>query len=43
MIEGTCDTGLVRKIDDFPGVSYVRTVFTYVADYPAGHPKDRPN
>lgn len=41
VIEGTCDHSLVRKFDEFPGVSYVRTVFNYIADYPAGHPLDR--
>ena len=38
VIEGTVDSGKVRGIDDMPGVEYVRTVFTYVADYPPGDP-----
>src|SRR6476646_10809597 len=41
VIEGTCDASKIHKIDDFPGVAYVRSVFTYVADYPAGDPRDR--
>lgn len=40
-IEGTVDAGLVGRIDDLPGVDYVRTVFTYIADYPPGDPRDR--
>jgi hypothetical protein len=40
-IEGSVDSGKVRAIDDMPGVEYVRTVFTYVADYPPGDPRDK--
>lgn len=40
VIEGTMPHALVRKIDEYPGVRYVRTVFSYIADYPAGHPLD---
>ena len=40
-IEGSVDSGKVRAIDDMPGVDYVRTVFTYVADYPPGDPRDK--
>ena len=40
-IEGSIDSGKVRAIDDMPGVEYVRTVFTYVADYPPGDPRDK--
>ena len=39
-VEGTVDSGKVRQIDEMPGVEYVRTVFTYVADYPPGDPRD---
>lgn len=39
-IEGTVDAGKVKQIDDMPGVEYVRTVFTYVADYPPGDARD---
>src|SRR4051794_744825 len=41
VIEGTVDASKIHQIDDFPGVAYVRSVFTYVADYPAGDPRDR--
>jgi hypothetical protein len=41
VIEGTVDAGKVRAIDDLPGVEYVRTVFTYIADYPPGDPRDQ--
>ncbi len=39
-IEGSVDSGKVRALDAMPGVEYVRTVFTYVADYPPGDPRD---
>ena len=39
-IEGSVESRKVREIDDMPGVEYVRTVFTYVADYPPGDPRD---
>lgn len=40
VVEGTVDASKVCQIDDLPGVEYVRTVFTYVADYPPGDPRD---
>jgi hypothetical protein len=40
VIEGTVDSGKVADIDKMPGVEFVRTVFTYVADYPPGDPRD---
>jgi hypothetical protein len=39
-IEGSVESRKVAEIDDLPGVEYVRTVFTYVADYPPGDPRD---
>ena len=41
VVEGLVETGLIKTIDDLPGVEYVRTVFTYAADYPPGDPRDR--
>jgi hypothetical protein len=41
VIEGTVDSSKIHEIDDLPGVSYVRSVFTYVADFPPGDPRDR--
>ena len=38
--EGTVDASKIHQIDDFPGVAYVRSVFTYIADYPPGDPRD---
>ena|SRR2546423_9998689 len=40
VIEGTVDASKIHEIDDLPGVAYVRSVFTYVADYPPGDPRD---
>jgi hypothetical protein len=40
VIEGTTDAAKVRGLEDIPGIKYVRTVFTYVADYPPGDPRD---
>ncbi|HTL28553.1 MAG TPA: hypothetical protein VL282_05015 [Tepidisphaeraceae bacterium] len=40
VIEGSCPASKVKTIDHLPGVSYVRSVFTYVADYPPGDPRD---
>jgi hypothetical protein len=39
-IEGSVESCKVRALDDMPGVEYVRTVFTYVADYPPGDSRD---
>lgn len=41
VIEGLVESSRVKQIDDLPGVEYVRTVFTYAADYPPGDPRDR--
>lgn len=41
VIEGLVETYKVKMIDDLPGVDYVRTVFTYAANYPPGDPRDR--
>jgi hypothetical protein len=41
VIEGTVDSSKIHEIDDLPGVAYVRSVFTYVADFPPGDPRDR--
>jgi hypothetical protein len=41
VIEGSCPASKVKSIDHLPGVSYVRSVFTYVADYPPGDPRDQ--
>jgi hypothetical protein len=41
VIEGLVDASKVKEIDDLTGVDYVRTVFTYAANYPPGDPRDR--
>lgn len=40
VIEGSCPVSKVKTLDHLPGVSYVRSVFTYIADYPPGDPRD---
>ncbi len=40
VIEGSCPVAKVKTLDHLPGVSYVRSVFTYIADYPPGDPRD---
>jgi hypothetical protein len=41
VIEGNIDTARVGELKKVPGVSYVRSVFTYVADYPTNDPRDQ--
>jgi hypothetical protein len=41
VIEGTSKSEQVAAIQKIPGVKYVRKVFEYVADYPAGDPRDQ--
>jgi hypothetical protein len=41
VIEGLVEASKVKEVDDLPGVEYVRTVFTYAANYPPGDPRDR--
>ena len=41
VVEGLVDSSKIKTIDEMKGVEYVRTVFTYVANYPPGDPRDR--
>ena len=41
VIEGLVEAAKVKEIDDMRGVDYVRTVFTYAANFPKGHPRDQ--
>ena len=41
VIEGSIETGKVTELKKVPGVSYVRSVFTYTADYPCDDPRDK--
>ncbi len=33
VIEGTVESYKLKEINQLPGVEYIRTVFTYIADY----------
>jgi hypothetical protein len=41
VIEGTVEAIRVKIIKETPGVKFVRVVFTYVADYPMGDPRNQ--
>lgn len=41
VVEGAVESSRLREIDELPGVNYVRAVFTYVADFAAGDPRDK--
>ena len=41
VIEGSIESARVSELKSCPGVSYIRSVFTYIADYPASDPRDK--
>ena len=41
IVEGTIDASKVHNLKSVEGVCYVRSVFTYTADYPTGDPRDQ--
>ena len=41
VIEGSIDSDKVQQLKTVAGVCYVRSVFTYTADYPTGDPRDK--
>lgn len=41
VVEGTIDAHLAHDLKQVAHVRYVRSVFTYLANYPPGHPRDR--
>ena len=41
VIEGCIDSCRVPDLKSVPGVCYVRSVFSYTADYPPGDPRDK--
>jgi hypothetical protein len=41
VVEGSICTDRLAKLKSVSGVAYVRSVFTYTADYPAGDPRDK--
>lgn len=43
IVEGLVETSQIKAVDEMEGVDYVRTVFTYAANYPVGDPRDRDN
>lgn len=40
IVEGTIDVCKVHELEKLDAVDYVRTVFTYSADFPPGDPRD---
>ncbi len=40
VVQGEIDTRKLAHLHKLPCVSYIRTVFTYLADYPPGDPRD---
>jgi hypothetical protein len=40
VVEGTIDTSKIHELQKLDCVDYVRTTFSWVADYPAGDPRD---
>ena len=41
VVEGTIEAGLAHDLKGLPNVRYVRSVTTYLASFPPGHPRDR--
>jgi hypothetical protein len=39
-VEGSCETNRVSVVERMEFVDAVRVVFTYIADYPPGDPRD---
>jgi hypothetical protein len=41
VVEGVVETAKVHSLEKLDCVDYVRTTFTWIADYPAGDPRDQ--
>jgi hypothetical protein len=41
VVEGTIEAGKAHDLKSVPSVRYIRTVFTYEANFPPGDPRDR--
>jgi hypothetical protein len=41
VVEGVIEASRAHDLGALPHVRYVRSVFTYLADYPPGDPRDR--
>jgi hypothetical protein len=40
VVEGTIETSKVHDLQKLDAVDYVRTTFSWIADYPCGDPRD---
>jgi hypothetical protein len=41
VIEGAIDSSKLSEVQKTKGVNFVRSILTYVADYPPGDPRDK--
>ena len=41
VVEGVCESGKVKELEKLDCVDYVRTTFSWIADYPPGDPRDQ--
>jgi hypothetical protein len=41
VIEGSIESNHVPQLKNVPGVTYVRSIFSYTADFPVGDPRDK--
>ena len=41
VVEGTLEAALAHDLKGLPNVRYVRSVTTYLASFPPGHPRGR--
>lgn len=41
VVEGSIESKNLRDLKNLPCVEYIRSVFTYIADYPPGDPRDK--
>jgi hypothetical protein len=41
VVEGVVESAKVHSLEKLDCVDYVRTTFTWIADYPAGDPRDQ--
>jgi hypothetical protein len=41
VVEGNVESYKLKDLEKLPGVDYIRTVFTYAANYPPGDPRDK--
>jgi hypothetical protein len=41
VVEGVCESARVKELEKLDCVDYVRTTFSWIADYPPGDPRDQ--